>query len=81
MIASKMPLASGWIVLQHVWHAAPASTHSGSVMTTSDPASLGATSLAASFAVASTPASEEELEPQAKRKEAQSRRTNRILQS
>jgi len=69
-------------VLQHVWHAAPASTHCGSVITTSEPASpLEGASLAASPAVASVPASEEEPEPQANKKEAQSRRHNRILES
>jgi hypothetical protein len=81
MIWSKTPLASGWIVLQHVWHAAPASTHCGSVITTSEPASEDAESCAASLAVASTPASEDELDPHANKKEAQSRRHNRILES
>ena len=92
IIVSKMPLASGWIVLQHVWQPAPASTHSGSVTTTSAPASLDP-STAASLAVASTPASVDELDPHANKKLAQTSArphrasgasedgTNRILES
>ena len=87
MIASKTPLALGWIELQHVWHAAPASAHCLSVITTSEPASLD---VPVSPAAASTPASFEVLEPQANKNEAQRRRmaracprqgTNRILES